>query len=65
MDSPSRDAATVRRFVGGWLARLSWWLSKIAYDVLPVDEEAKSAPKDLTIAEHLEWDYRNAQVPDE
>jgi hypothetical protein len=23
------------------------------------------APQDMTIAEHLEWDYENAQVPDE
>jgi hypothetical protein len=27
--------------------------------------EMELAPQDMTIAEHLEWDYKNAQVPDE
>jgi hypothetical protein len=27
--------------------------------------EMELSPQDMTIAEHLEWDYKNAQVPDE
>jgi hypothetical protein len=58
----------LRESPAAYTLRLRWERLKLAVSETWLrlrGVEMELAPQDMTITEHLEWDYKNAQVPDE